>query len=300
VHIPGIAYGATPKAGGQVNPRNLGQPPKLVVVHCTSNATSNAAGEANYAATRTDPQRDWTSAHAYVDAGGALGSLDLGLQAWAAFSWANTYGWHVELCGKENAVPDQVQRTGAALVRQLCILGNIPMEHLDGTQVRALHDGSRTRGGVTGHYDITRAAIDSNNHTDPGTAFDWGRFMGWVNQHEEETDMGSVWDEQIGAGFTPGGAAYGDNLFRTAVGYTWYRADQILSAIQAGNVADETRDKAMMAAIEALKASGSSVDTAAVIARINEVGAEQSATVTQILDDLADARHRLAAALAGQ
>jgi hypothetical protein len=175
--IPGIPYGPTPRTAGYAS--TLAQPPKLVVVHCTSN-TATAAAEARYAATRTDPSSSWTSCHAYVDQSGPLGSLSLDLAAWAAYGWANAHGWHVELCGRENAVPEATQQLGAALVRQLCLLGGIPMTHLDGAAIRRLHD-SGGPGGVTGHGDITASHIDGNDHTDPGfTAADWARFMGWV------------------------------------------------------------------------------------------------------------------------
>jgi N-acetyl-anhydromuramyl-L-alanine amidase AmpD len=200
VRIPGIPYAAIPRAGGLVSPRALGQP-KLIVVHCTDN-TAAAKSEANYAATRADGQSRWTSAHAYVDASGALGSLDLDLRAWAAFSWANGCAWHIELCGEENAVPDNVQRVGAALIRQLCLMAGIPMEHLDGAAIRALHDGTRTRGGITGHRDITQSHIDSNNHTDPGDRFDWARFIGWVTAGDgENNDMDFNQSQKLDAVF---------------------------------------------------------------------------------------------------
>lgn len=178
--IPGIPYGPAPRAQSQAG--GLTTPPPFVVVHATDNPTSNAHGEANYAATRTDSSSNWTSCHAYVDASGPLGSLPLHLRAWSAYSWANAHGWHIELCGVSGRVPLEVQRNGAALVRQLCQLGGIPMVHRDGAAVRAYHDGAAgARGGVTGHGDITAANFDNNDHTDPGfSTADWGRFMGWV------------------------------------------------------------------------------------------------------------------------
>jgi hypothetical protein len=176
--IPGIPYGPPPRA--QAVTGALAWPPPLIVVHATDNPTSTAAGEARYAATRTDAQSGWTSCHAYVDANGPLGSLPLDFRAWAAFAWANAHGIHIELCGVSGRVPLDVQRAGAALVRQLCLLTGAPMTHLDGVAIRRLHD-SGGPGGVTGHGDITASRIDGNDHTDPGfTAADWARFMGWV------------------------------------------------------------------------------------------------------------------------
>lgn len=185
--IPGIPYGPQPRA--QAYAGALAWPPKLVVVHATDNPTSNAAGEARYAATRTDPQGNWTSCHVYVDTTGPLGSLPLDYRAWSAYGWANANGIHVELCGVSGRVPEAVQRAGAAIVRQLCQLTGVPMRHLDGPAVRRLHDSGGT-GGVTGHGDITAADFDDNDHTDPGfTPADWARFMGWVTAQQQEDDM---------------------------------------------------------------------------------------------------------------
>lgn len=282
MRIPGVPYGPAPRAAAVAS--TLSTPPRLVVVHCTSN-TATAMAEATYAASRTDARGNWTSAHAYVDAGGVLGSLDLGLQAWAAFSWANARGWHVELCGQENAVPDTVQRLGAALVRQLCLMGNVPMEHLDGAAIRALHDGIRTSGGITGHRDITLSGIDNNNHTDPGANFDWARFIAWVR----EGDAVKPEDEALVV------EAAGIIKYNVA---GWLR--DLSGAETQRAAANEARDNATLAAIKTLAAGGTNVDTAAVIARINEIAAAESNAVARLQADLTETRRRLAAALADQ
>lgn len=110
------------------------------------------------------------------------------------------------------------------------------------------------------------------------------------------------WDEKIGAGYTPGGAAYGDHSFRTAMGYTWYRVDEIKAAVLAGNAGDEARDKAATAAIQALagalQAAGGSVDAAPILAAIAEAKAETTAAVQLLLDENRELSERLAAAYA--
>lgn len=232
--IPGIAYAAAPRTAAVGSA--LAQPPKLVVVHCTSN-TATAAAEAHYAATRTDDRSHWTSCHVYVDQAGPLGSLDLGLQAWAAYGWANARGWHVELCGRENAVPEVTQRLGAAVVRQLCLLGGVPMEHLDGAAVRALHDGTRTRGGVTGHGDITAANFDGNDHTDPGSAFDWPRFMSWVVNDGSVPMTGGV-----GMGVEEWAASPGADSWRLTQGPAHPASDAVWLP---GNISGQQRDTAL-------------------------------------------------------
>jgi hypothetical protein len=329
--IPGIAYAAPPRtaAAGAA----LAQPPKLVVVHCTSN-TASAAAEAHYAATRTDPQSRWTSCHVYVDEHGPLGSLPLDLAAWAAFSWANAHGWHIELCGEENAVPEATQRIGAALVRQLCLLGGIPITHLDGAAIQRLHD-SGGPGGVTGHIDITRSRIDGNDHTDPGDRFDWPRFMGWVAEGETPAattggdgpmwakirDQGTVWRSagRVRVPAPDGGTAaawmallpgreVADEAALTALLGPTSDPDlaRLRDQLAAATAADATRDAALTAAIQALTAGGTSVDTAAVLARINTVAAEESSAIQQLQQALAagaqreaQLRHDLAEALGG-
>lgn len=289
--LPGIAYAAMPKAGGTTSPVAL-RAPSYIVVHDTGNDTSSAAGEANYAATRTDDRSHWTSAHFYVDEYGVLGSLPLSLRAWAAYGWANTHGVHVEMCRRKGSAPAGIRLTAAALVRQLCLQFGIPPVHRDGAYIRSHLDVPASQGGIIGHQDVTASHIDANDHTDPGfSQADWDQFMGWVTNGSTTGDSMSVWDEQIGAGYTPGGHAYGDNLFRTAVGYTWYRVDEIKGLIAAGNAADEARDRAATAAVQALadalRAGGGSVDDAAIIARIDQVATAESSAVQALTAEVA-------------
>lgn len=215
--IPGIAYGPAPRAQSQAGA--LATPPPFVVVHATDNPTSNARGEANYAATRTDNSSNWTSCHAYVDASGPLGSLPLHLRAWSAYAWANAHGWHIEMCGVSGRVPLDVQRNGAALVRQLCQLGGIPMVHRDGAAVRAYHDGrAGAQGGVTGHQDITAANFDGNNHTDPGFSLaDWDRFMSWVTSGNTPSTAGDDMGQQILVADSTGAVWLADGLTRVRI-----------------------------------------------------------------------------------
>lgn len=175
--IPGVVYGPTPKAATVAGALTL--PPRLIVIHDTGN-TATAVAEAHYAATRTDSQSLWTSCHAYIDAGGVLGSTPLTTQAWAAFSYANHNGWHLEMCGLDaggpGAVPPGTVARTAQLVAQLCDLAGIPKVHLGPADVAA---GKR---GITGHWDITQG-LHVGDHSDPGRNFDWAAFIAAVNSH---------------------------------------------------------------------------------------------------------------------
>lgn len=311
--IPGISYASAPRT--QAVGGTLAWPPKLIVVHATDNPTSNASGEARYAATRTDGQGGWTSAHAYVDAGGTLGSLPLDYRAWSAYSWANAHGIHIELCGVSGRVSEAVQRAGAGLVRQLCQMTGIPMRHLDGPAVRRLHDSGGS-GGVCGHSDITAADFDGNDHTDPGfTSSDWVRFMGWVNTGTaaaEETDVpldgidraqvsNSEHYLQALVGLTDTATGISNtvdtNLTRpNALSVALKRVDAGVAQLLTASAAEQVRDVALKAAVDALAAAvnagGGNVDTAAITAHIDE-------RVAEVEQRLAAAAHASADALDG-
>lgn len=169
--IPGIEYAAPPRAAALA--RTLAWPPRIIVVHDTGNPNSDRFAEARYAATRVDSSDHWTSAHAYIDPVGVLGSLPLSLQAWAAYGYANANGIHLEMCIKGGLQVGTVART-AALVRQLCQLTGIPMVKLSPAEVAA------GRRGICGHYDIT-VGLKVGDHIDPGKSFNWAGFMQQVN-----------------------------------------------------------------------------------------------------------------------
>jgi hypothetical protein len=83
-----------------------------------------------------------------------------------------------------------------------------------------------------------------------------------------------------------------------AAGYTGWQAEQLLNSrkILAGQAASQKREEATLAALTALASGGTSVDTAAVLARINEVAEQESAAVTALHQELADLRAARAAA----
>lgn len=225
--IAGVEYAAAPRA--QQYAAALAWPPRLVVIHDTGNPTSNRRGEAKYAATRTDDRSRWTSAHAYIDQDGVLGSLPLDRQAWAAYSYANRYGWHLELCLPGDRT--KTRRNAAAVVRWLCQQAGIPMVKLSPADVAA---GKR---GVCGHRDIT-LGLKVGDHTDPGADFPWTQFMDWVRDGAslagDEDDMANTWTEPL----TQGTDGFAGQQRDTALAFAWKsayeaneKADQILQRL---------------------------------------------------------------------
>lgn len=71
-----------------------------------------------------------------------------------------------------------------------------------------------------------------------------------------------------------------------------------LDVLVAAAAADQTRDAATLAAIQALAAGGASIDTTAVINAIEAAAADTHQTITDLQAQLADTQARLAAALA--
>lgn len=182
--VPGLQYASPPRAESRA--AVLAWPPRIIVVHDTGNPDSDRFDEASYAANRADDPKHWTSAHAYVDQDGPLGSLRLDRQAWAAYSYANAHGLHVELCLSGDRAATRAH--GARLVRTLCQLAGIPMIKLTPTQVAA---GQR---GVCGHHDVT-VGLGVGDHIDPdrpGAPFPWADFMSMVNSGSttlEDSDL---------------------------------------------------------------------------------------------------------------
>lgn len=183
--LAGVTYGPRPRTADPAYASSLAQPPRLIVIHDTSNDATKEQ-EAKYAATRTDSSTRWTSAHFYVDDGGVLGSVPLSLRAWAAYSYANRYGIHIEMCGYNagaaGAVTASTIAITARLVAQLAALFNIPLVKLTPAQVAA---GAR---GICGHYDVT-IGLGVGDHDDPGPKFDWAAFMRLVKGEDEMLDL---------------------------------------------------------------------------------------------------------------
>jgi hypothetical protein len=299
--IPGIPYGPPPRVASVSGA--LAVPP-LIVIHDTSN-TATARAEASYAATRTDAQSLWTSCHAYVDTAGPLGSTPLDTLAWAAYSFANHHGWHIEMCGmnagQAGAVPAVTIEHTARLVAQLCALAGIEVAHLGPAEVAAIAAGTSRRTGVCGHYDIT-VGLGVGDHDDPGPAFDWQAFIAAVQQG------GDVGISDTDAAYLTWRVEALAHMFAKVRSGPEQGADmqivQTLLRIDANLVADLAEDRAATAALKTIgdliNAGGGDLDTASVLAAIADVRAAESATVTALRNQLADLNRRLTAAAQAQ
>lgn len=294
--LPGVPYAAIPKAATPAYRSMLALPPRLVVIHDTSN-DATAQQEARFAATRTDPSSSWTSAHFYVDGTGPLGSVPLIYKAWAAYSYANTHGWHIEMCGYNagmtGAVPGKTIGITAGLVRQLCEVADIPMVKLSPADVA---NGKR---GICGHRDIT-IGLNVGTHDDPGPAFDWPAFIAAVNGGDMALTEA---DKPIIVAAVHGykdadKPSYHDAFF----GDVWPNSK---TAASYGPALASLSSKVdgLTKAVTALAGGGTSVDTAAILQAVNDRAAEDAqrdaahtAEVQALHAEIAELRGKLTAA----
>lgn len=172
-----------------VQAKNYGPPRSLtqmVVIHATAN-TASAEAEAAYAARRTDG----VSAHFYVDGDSAIQALDTAVIAYGCFPTGNSRSVQFELCGLNNQITDATMRQAAPIVARACREFGLPIRKVSPAQLR---DGVK---GICGHLDVT-LAWGEGDHTDPGSAFPWDRFIGYV-----QAAAGGTGGDDMPAGIGP-------------------------------------------------------------------------------------------------
>lgn len=171
--LPGLRFEHAAGDGG-VRDRT-----QVVIIHATDN-TASAESEAGYATHRPDQ----TSAHVYVDDNSAVQALRLDHIAYGALWHGNQISVQFELCGRSNHLTDATMRQAAPLVAEVCKRYGIPIRKISASQIR---NGVK---GICGHADITAAfPQDGGDHTDPGNAFPWSRFIDYVAEGDQEDDM---------------------------------------------------------------------------------------------------------------
>lgn len=167
-------------AGGDGGLRPVTQ---MVVIHATDN-TAPAISEARYAVNRADQ----TSAHFYSDEGQVIQALDTSHVAYGCYPIGNARSIQFELVGLSNEITDATLRRVAPIVARVCADWDIPVVKVGPADLVA------GTWGICGHIDVTNA-WGQGDHTDPGTAFPWSTFLGYVqaalNPASEEDDMGA-------------------------------------------------------------------------------------------------------------
>lgn len=301
--FPGIAW-AGPASSGRSR-AGLG-PMRYITWHCTSNPTSNASGEAAFARNRTDG----VGTHAVADATQCLQtqvtSLYLGH---VGSSTGNRYGIAIECCGVNadsaahwRPIIDQV----APFARAAMAKHGIANRWLTIAEMR---DG-RSTGHIT--HDMARLAWGATDHDDPGPNFPKDyvtsaiagataeAFMALSDQQQKD-----LW-EWLALLVDPAAPATGRPGDRFRFPPPFKALIDRLGAVEGTLAASAQREQDMLTALTALAAGGGSIDTAAVLARIDQrsadvtgVLAQQSARIAELeaeLEQARRARHAVAAA----
>ena len=247
MRISGIPYVQGVNAYTDQDGRKYG-----IAIHNTSNNAS-AEAEASYATRRTDR----VSAHLYCDHDSVIQSLDTDSKAGhAGSSTGNEHAVAVEITGFNGWSRDHWlshvawDKLGAALAQVVRHYGIAVRrarvdEMVANPKVRAFYS-----------HDDMRRAWGGTDHTDPGPSFPWDRLFAAVNAAlgGSGTSTGDDDMEQTEA-LTQGNPGYAGHQLATAWAFTWEaaaRAKTNTDLLLAAAVADETRDKATLAAVQAL------------------------------------------------
>lgn len=249
-----------------------------VAIHNTAN-TASAAGEAAYAQRRTDG----VSAHFYVDDVEVIQSIDTKHRTGHAGSTAgNEHAVSVEITGTnarsrqwwlDNVAWNQLAR----VLAQVCHRYGIEprrasvAEMKANPQVRAFYS-----------HDDMRRAWGGTTHTDPGPNFPWDHLLAKVRQamtQEDDVSAADVWQGTKWKG-TDGREYEAGTWLRNANVY----AGKAMLEAQAVRVELAALRQVVQTLADAVKAGGGSVDTAAILAGVDE---RLAVVRKQVADELA-------------
>lgn len=286
-----------------------GKAVRFIVIHYTAGAEGRTSAEdgAAYDQRRTDG----TSCHYFVDRDTVVQCVRTRDRANAARHKGNRLGIQYELCGTVqtraqwlDAASMATLHNAARQVARDCRKYGIPARRLTVAETRrAWTEFPNGPKGIVGHVDCTDAyPEDGGDHTDPGTAFPWDIFLGFVQAALEEDDMPTLKEIQqavwLGDDVKWGDKKPSDLLASAA------RADAALTAIAQNAAAEAQRDAAaaardagMMTLLQTIAAANGAltdVQLAALAEQVRIAASEAGqAAVQAITEDLASLRHHL-------
>ncbi len=283
---------------------------QYIVVHYTAGSERSTSAEDG--AAYDQRRQDAVSTHYFADSNSVVQCVLTTDRANAAYSIGNRRGIQYELCGTlqtraqwlDPASDATLTNAARQMARDAKRYG-LPVRRLTVAEMRA---GLK---GFCGHVDVTNA-YGLGDHTDPGPDFPWDVLLSRTQLFVDEGDdvtpeqaillQSDAWrthtiinDEEKVPANAPLIAGQ-PNLLRARLVGLETKVDQLVVAA----AADATRDAAAKVAIDALAtalaAAGGSVDSAAIIARIDAVAAAESQTVAALRAEVAALRQRIGAA----
>lgn len=245
--------------------RDRGEP-SLIVLHCTDNDASNEA-ENSYAHRRTD-----ASAHFYIDDDNVIQTVRIGDRAWSAHPLGNARGVQIEITGRSYWTRAQWLSHplwlghARTVVFELAARLGIPATKLTISQV------ANHRHGVCGHSDCVHAFREGTHFTCPSPNFPWDVVLAAsaptvLSNPEDIVDQKAVLD--IWQHYTaPEGINMQDHVVQG--GAAAKRAEVAVAQLS-------SKVDGLVSVLQALTQGGTSVDTAALLARIDQRAAEDVA-----------------------
>jgi len=289
-------------------------PPIVGMFHATAN-TATPIQEAQYAQ-RENP----ASSHLYAgDATPSLvQSVPIGSYAWhAGGAFGNRRGVAIELCGqpswsRSTWTKDMRDVQACALaIRLINQAAGIRMRWLTKAQFLTLYN-NRTiaNSGWVTHAQYNAWSPDSgSDHTDPGPGCPLDLIMQLAIQGGDTVDVADIMGAKYKEYIDQDGNGVRDP--RTFADIVWSTHSQAVQAqrasarIEAELAEAKKRDEASAAAVATLGTAlnsvlkgGTSVDTAALLTRIDQVGAAESARVQQLQAEVESLHEQLARASA--
>jgi hypothetical protein len=246
--------------------------PRVIVIHYTAGHEGyrDAENGAGYDQARTDG----TSSHYYHDADSTVQCVYTWDEAHTALQLGNDVGIHHELAGTRQTREQWLDTVSAGTIERAARQAardaakyRIPVRRMTPLEVRAARLAGGA-GGFCGHADITAAfPEDAGDHLDPGTEFPWDVFLARVQFYMDGDDMSQQAEDVL--------VALRDGLEK--VDGQAFAPHQWQMQIHAHFAELATKVDGLVAVIQTLAAGGTSVDTAAVLRRLDEVAQEQSA-----------------------
>lgn len=275
--------------------------PLWIVIHDMEAGENSARAESTAAYFANPGDGRSVSAHYCVDNDSVIQCVKLADVAWTVGNTpGNNRGINWELAGFARQTKEEwLDAFGIAMFTQMAkyvqrdaVTYKIPLEKRSVSELKAFKPG------ITSHNDL-RLAFGKTTHTDPGPNFPWAEFMDIIRKDEDNMtpenwlQMMSV-DDAIPTPYNWPNPENKGIAMKTALNHLVKRSEEE----KAWRAEQTAKFDALVAAFTAITSGGTSVDTTAVIAKIDEVGSALGAKIAEVEAENDGLRARLSAAFA--